>query len=292
MDDGFEHFFYASQDGLRLHARIYRPPREPDPVPVVCLPGLTRNARDFHGLALHLAHLAGRPRTVIAFDLRGRGESERDPDPARYTTPVEAGDVLEGLGQLGVNRAAFIGTSRGGLILHLIAAQRPDLFSCAVLNDVGPELGAAGLEHIKAYLTKPRTIRTFEDAVEVQRSAHGRQFPALEDGDWDRMTRALYRDEDGVPVADYDVAIANALAAVDTSVELPTLWAQFEAFRPIPLMTIRGENSELLTANTLQRMREAHPALETVEVRGQGHPPLLDTAGLPETISAFIDRHH
>jgi pimeloyl-ACP methyl ester carboxylesterase len=290
MVDPFEDFSYVSRDGLRLHARIYRPPR-PDPVPVVCLPGLTRNARDFHELALHLAGAAKRPRLVIAFDYRGRGDSQRDPDPSHYTTVVEAADVIEGLARIEIARAAFIGTSRGGLILHLIAAQRPDLLACIVLNDVGPELGAAGLEHIKAYLGRPGTVRTFAEAVDLQRAIHGSHFPALSDSDWERMTRALYRDENGVPVPDYDPAIAGAFAALDTSVPLPTLWEQFDAFRTIPILAIRGTNSLLLTADILQRMRGAHAGLETVEVPGQGHPPLLDIAGLPDTIAAFIDRN-
>jgi pimeloyl-ACP methyl ester carboxylesterase len=250
MDTGFQDFFYTSADGLRLHARIYGPAETVD-LSVVCLPGLTRNARDFHDLALKLSGKAARPRRVIAFDYRGRGGSQRDPDPAHYTVPIETADILEGLEQLGISRAVFIGTSRGGLILHVIAAQRPELIAGAVLNDVGPELGLGGLMQIRDYLSRPQaTLR-----------------------------------------ADCDPAIASAFTGLDLTQTLPALWEQFAAFGKTPLLVVRGENSQLLTEDILRRMQAAHPGLEAIVVPGQGHPPMLETGDLPDRIGDFIDSH-
>lgn len=291
MDDGFDDFFYPSTDGLRLHARIYGTDT-PDSLPIVCLPGLTRNARDFHDLALKLAGKAVRPRRAICFDYRGRGDSQHDPDPNNYTVATEAGDIREGLVRLGISRAAFIGTSRGGLILHLIAAATPDLIACAVLNDVGPELGLAGLAHIKDYLSRSWTgPNSLADAAAALRDIHGAAFPALQASDWRRMARAVYSDDGGTLVPDYDPAIARAFAGLDLSQPLPALWEQFAAFREIPLLVMRGANSQLLTPGIVGRMRAANPRMEAVEVPGQGHPPMLETGDLPDILGAFIDRH-
>lgn len=291
MDDGFEDFFYRSADGLRLHARIYGSDRTDD-VPVVCLPGLTRNARDFHDLALKLSGRPIRPRRVICFDYRGRGESQRDPDPAHYTVATEAADILAGLARLGITRAAFIGTSRGGLILHLIAAATPDIIACAVLNDVGPELGPGGLAQIKDYLSRPQaTLRSLEEAEKVLREIHGTAFPALRASDWRRMAYAVYRDDGGSLVPDCDPAIAKSFAGLDLTQPLPALWEQFAAFNRTRLLVVRGANSQLLTEDILRRMRAAHPDLEAIVVPGQGHPPMLETGDLPDAVGAFIDRH-
>jgi pimeloyl-ACP methyl ester carboxylesterase len=291
MDTGFQDFFYTSADGLRLHARIYGPAETVD-LSVVCLPGLTRNARDFHDLALKLSGKAARPRRVIAFDYRGRGGSQRDPDPAHYTVPIETADILEGLEQLGISRAVFIGTSRGGLILHVIAAQRPELIAGAVLNDVGPELGLGGLMQIRDYLSRPQaTLRSLDQAAELQRQIHGDAFPALQAPDWRRMAESVYSDEGGRLVADCDPAIATAFAGLDLTQTLPALWEQFAAFGKTPLLVVRGENSQLLTEDILRRMQAAHPGLEAIVVPGQGHPPMLETGDLPDRIGDFIDSH-
>ncbi len=143
-----------------MHARIYGETNSAH-WPVVCLPGLTRNARDFHELAHHLSARAVVPRKVVAFDYRGRGQSAYDPDITHYNVGVEAGDILAGLVALGIEGAAFIGTSRGGLIIHVIAAMRPEALKAVVLNDIGPVLEAGGLAHIRSYLDpspKPKPL--------------------------------------------------------------------------------------------------------------------------------------
>ncbi|MGZ2423499.1 pimeloyl-ACP methyl ester carboxylesterase [Rhizobium laguerreae] len=155
---GFQERFYTSSDGLRLYARDYRPDQAAAAgrLPVICLPGLTRNTRDFHPLALLLSRDTTMPRRVIALDSRGRGNSAWDENKANYNLAIEAGDVLAACAALGIERAIFIGTSRGGLILHLIAATRPDLLEAVILNDIGPVLEAEGLARIRDYLNGGR----------------------------------------------------------------------------------------------------------------------------------------
>ena len=286
---GFSDFFYGSPDGLRLHARVYGEDGRGH-WPVVCLPGLTRNARDFHELALYLLGRAGTPRRVVAFDYRGRGQSSYDPDVKNYAVGVEAGDILAGLAALGIAQAAFIGTSRGGLIIHVLGAIRPALLKAVVLNDIGPVVETAGLAHIQAYLARAPKPRTLAEAAHAQRAVHGEDFPALTDADWQRMAEAVYRQDNGRFTPDFDPKLAGTVTGIDLSNPLPTLWPQFEALAAVPMLAIRGANSRLLSAETLEEMRSRHPDIETITVAGQGHAPFLETGSLPGDIAGFIDR--
>lgn len=285
--EGFSDFFYSASDGLELHARLYGGAVD-GRMPVVCLPGLTRNARDFHELALRLAHGTETPRQVVAFDYRGRGQSAYDRDWNNYNVIVEAGDIVDGLTVLGIDKAAFIGTSRGGLIIHMLAAMRPALLGAAVLNDIGPVVEAVGLAQIRSYLDRAPRPKDFAHAVAIQKAIHSEAFPALEDTDWERFVRAIYRDEGGKPVADFDPKLMKSVLGMDLAKPQPALWPQFEGLGAIPVLAIRGENSKLLSAQTLQDMGRRHPRFESIVVSGQGHAPLLETGELPERIANFL----
>jgi len=285
----FTEFSYLSQDGLRLAARIYGE-ASTDTMPVVCLPGLTRNARDFHELALYLAYEAAQRRKVVVFDYRGRGRSQYDPNWQNYNVVVEAGDVTTGLAELGIERAAFIGTSRGGLIVFVLAMAKPALLGAVVLNDIGPVIEGAGLAQIRGYLTRRPKLATFADAIAFQKQVNGSGFSGLSDSDIERYVRAFYREEAGGLVADFDPALVNTLDGLDFDAPMPTLWPQFEKLADIPLLTIRGANSSLLSGETLAGMQRQVPAMQIITVSGQAHAPLLETAGLPQEIAAFLDR--
>jgi pimeloyl-ACP methyl ester carboxylesterase len=287
--EGFSDFFYSAADGLRLYARIYGEANTGH-WPVVCLPGLTRNCRDFHDLALHLSRQAETPRKVVAFDYRGRGQSAYDPDVSHYNVGTEAGDILAGLAALNIDEAAFIGTSRGGLIIHVLGALRPDVLKAIVFNDIGPVIEPAGLAHIQSYLERAPKPKTFAEAVDAQRGVHGQDFSALTDADWARMVRALNRETDQGLLPDFDPKLVDAVAGLDLTQPLPALWPQFDALGAVPLLTIRGANSRLLSTDTLQQMREHHSMMETITVEGQGHAPFLETGSLPNDIAAFLDR--
>ncbi|TPK33281.1 alpha/beta hydrolase [Mesorhizobium sp. B2-5-4] len=285
----FSDFFYAAPDGLRLHARVYGEANSAH-WPVVCLPGLTRNARDFHELALHLSTRSALARKVVAFDYRGRGQSAYDPDVSHYNVGIEAGDVLAGLAALGIEQAAFIGTSRGGLIIHVLGAMQPAALKAIVLNDIGPVIEPAGLAHIQSYLERAPKPKTLAEAMAAQRSVHGQDFPALTEGDWTRMVGALYRETDQGLLPDFDPALIDTLAGVDVTKPLPDLWPRFDALVTVPLLAIRGGNSKLLSDATLEEMKKRHPGMEAITADGQGHAPFLETGILPEEIASFLDR--
>lgn len=286
-DSGFSDFFYPAADGLSLHARIYGS-ADLAGWPVVCLPGLTRNCRDFHELALALSQQGLFPRRVVAFDYRGRGQSAYDAETKNYNVVTEANDVLAGLDALGIASAAFIGTSRGGLIVHVLGSLRPTALSAIVLNDIGPVIEAAGLAHIRDYLGKNPVPKSFAETVAALRKVHGPAFPDLAGDDWERMARALYREEAGGWVPDFDPKLVETLDGIDFSQPLPTLWPQFDELATVPMLTIRGANSRLLSTKTLAEMAARHPGIQTITVNDQGHAPLLETGGLPHAIAHFI----
>ena len=146
----------------------------------------------------------------------------------------------------------------------------------------------AGLAQIRSYLERAPKPRSMGDAIAIQRTANGQAFPALSDADWERLVRTIYREEKGGVVADFDPALLNTLKGIDLSKPLPTMWPQFMGLAKVPVLAIRGENSRLLSAETLREMAARHPKMEAVTVKGQGHAPLLETAGLPDRIAAFL----
>ncbi len=286
----FEEKYFLAEDSLRLHARVYSA-SAPSRGTVVCLPGLTRNCRDFHALAIHLSSQAGGSFRVVCFDYRGRGLSAYDPDYSHYNVITEAGDVLAGLAALGIDRAHFIGTSRGGIIIHLLGAMRPSAMKSIVLNDIGSVVEGVGLMQIKGYLERAPKPGGWADAAKVQQAIHGREFPALSDDDWGIHARAIYREDmKGKVVADFDPALIKTLSAIDPSNPLPPLWQQFAGLARMPLLSIRGENSRLLSAATVEEMARQHPDMQRITVTGQGHAPMLWSAGLPEKIADFLGR--
>lgn len=281
--------FFKAQDGLKLHARIYTPPTGQDHrLPLVCLPGLSRNARDFHHLALLVSRHPTRPRSVIALDYRGRGLSAHDENTANYTVAVESRDVVTVLEALDIKRAVFAGTSRGGLILHVLAAVRLDLIAGAILNDIGPEIEPAGLAEIRDYLSKRPAPASFGEAAEALSRIHGATFPALSTSQWQDMAEAIYVERDGRIFADHDPALAAQLRDIDFSRPLPTLWRQFDLLATGPLLVVRGEHSRLFSESTFARMA-GKVSTRTITARGQGHAPLLHHKDIYPAIAAFLE---
>lgn len=281
--------YISSPDGLKLYVRIHHPQMRPAGahLPIVCLPGLSRNGRDFRQLAHFLEEDPTADRRIVCLDYRGRGRSDWDPDPSRYTVPVEAGDVLAVCAALDIDRAIFIGTSRGGLILHILAAIKPDLIAGSVLNDIGPVIESAGLADIRTYLTASRVPESWDEAALMLKETHGESFPALNAEDWMDMALAIYREVDGRIVADFDPALLDPLRDLNLDEPLPDLWPQFELLAKAPVLAIRGARSKLLSAETLREMRRRSDQVETLTVEGQGHAPLLHLSGLGEEITRF-----
>jgi pimeloyl-ACP methyl ester carboxylesterase len=277
--------FVSAPDGLRLHTRCYGP-RSASALPVVCLPGLARTEADFEPLARALSGDPARPRRVIALDYRGRGQSEYDKDAANYNFQVELADVLAVIAALDAAHAIFVATSRGGILAMLLAALRPAAIAGCILNDIGPVIEPKGLIRIKGYVGKLPQPRSYEEAAEILRRLFSAQFPKLGPEAWLASARRTFREEGGRLVPTYDVNLAKTLEGVEFDKPLPPLWPQFEALASAPLMVIRGANSDILSAETVEAMRTRRPGLETLEVPDQGHAPLLAE---PETIAPITN---
>jgi len=267
--------FYTSFDGLRLRVRHYGQPN-PDTRPAVCLAGLTRNSSDFHRLASHLANDRRAPREVYALDYRGRGRSERDPNWRNYSPFIELLDTLDFMATANLHDAAIIGTSRGGIIAMLMAVVRPGMIGAAVLNDIGPEIGTAGLARIMGYAGKIPVPSDWNEAVELVRQINERFFTDMSPEDWQALAHQSFNETgDGKPAPSYDRNIAKSLSQIDISKRIPDMWAYFDALNDVPLMVLRGENTDLLPATTFEEMKRRHPQAQALTIPSQGHPVLF-----------------
>jgi pimeloyl-ACP methyl ester carboxylesterase len=286
MSNPVSHFITA-QDGLKLHVRAYGSSAT-SALPVVCLPGLTRTGADFDTLASALADDAERPRYVLALDYRGRGLSDYDSNPDNYSLPVELADVLSVLTALEIGKAVFVGTSRGGLLTLLLGRARPTALAGVVLNDIGPVLEPPGLARIKSYVGRLPQLNSFGEAAESLRQLFSPQFPALSADDWRELAQRMFRDQGGRIIPDYDPKLAHALRDVDIERPLPALWEQFDSLADVPLLIIRGANSDLLSAATVDAMQARRTQSEVLVVPDQGHAPLLTDEETISRIGAFI----
>jgi pimeloyl-ACP methyl ester carboxylesterase len=271
-------YWFDSPDGLRLFSRVYAAPSAGAPV-VLCLHGLMRNSRDFEDLA---PHLAARYRVIVP-DVRGRGLSARDPNFNNYQIPVYLTDLLSLLTGLGIERVSIIGTSMGGLMAMVLAVMQPRLTARIVLNDVGPEIDPVGLERIRSYAGNSPPVRSWPEAVASVRGVYGAAWPGLSDERWERIARLSYRENaQGIPEADADPLIAEPLK--DTAAAAPNLWPLWGMLARVPILAIRGAQSDILSAATLARMQREKRDLKALTVANRGHAPMLDE---PECVAAI-----
>ncbi|MGO8955092.1 MAG: alpha/beta fold hydrolase [Rhodomicrobium sp.] len=282
-----EDIFYRSHDDLLLYARRYGSDDLPGR-PLLCLPGLTRNGRDFRDLAVALAAHPASPRTVYCLDYRGRGHSEWDKDWRNYSAYVELLDVVSFLTGHGLSDVGIVGTSRGGIIAMLLAVMWPAAIGCLVLNDIGPVIETSGLARIMGYAGKIPVPRDWDEAVEIVREMNRRQFTMLDNSGWKVLTRQMFNEENGKPAAAYDPKVGKALSEVDISKPVPAMWEHFESLLKTPLMVLRGENSDILSAATVQEMQARHPTMTPVLVRNEGHAPLLLDRFTQRLIAVFL----
>ena len=274
----FEDRHWTSEDGLRLHYRDY--PGPADKPPLICLPGLTRNARDYEDVA---AKLAGN-RRVLCVDFRGRGDSDYAKDPASYVPPIYARDHAALLDQAGIDRFVALGTSLGGLVTMLFAASQPDRVAGAILVDVGPEVSAEGIARIRSYVGQGRSFETWMHAARALQELQAGAYPDYAAADWLRLAkRTMTLGSNGRIVFDYDMKIAEPFANGDNAVP-PDLWPCWNALAGRPLLVLRGEQSDILTPETVARMLDEAPGAELVTVPRVGHAPTLDE---PEAVAAI-----
>lgn len=281
--DWLDHYWWSS-DGVRLHARIYAGPAGAEAAPpILCMPGLARNARDFEALAPHVAQY----RKTIVIEFRGRGESAFAKDPMTYVPLTYVQDVVVLLGELGIDRFAVIGTSLGGLVAMLMAATLPGRLVGAVLNDVGPELQTAGLARIRDYIGAGGSQPTWMHAARALSDLNRAIYPSYEIEDWLRLTKRTHRlTAEGRIVTDYDKQIAAPLRASDGG-EVVDLWPVYRALGDIPLLILRGQLSDILARSAAEKMVADLPRARLVEVPGVGHAPTMDEAEALAAIDAW-----
>jgi pimeloyl-ACP methyl ester carboxylesterase len=274
--------FWPSRDGLKLHYRDY-PGREDRP-PVICLPGLTRNARDFSGLA---ERIAGQWR-VLCVELRGRGDSDYAKDPSTYDLRQYIEDLRELLDEQAISQFVAVGTSLGGLMTMVLATVEPDRIAGALLNDIGPVLEREGLDAIRERVGQGRSFPTWMHAARALEEAHAAAFPDYTVTDWLAMAKRLMTltSSTGRIVFDYDMNIAEPFVAVDPEALPPDLWPGIDALAGRPVALLRGELSTLLSEATFEKMARRLPQADAVTVPRAGHAPTLDE---PEAVSA-LDR--
>ncbi len=279
---GYTDYWYQSDNDLRLYARDYAHPTPR--ATVLCMHGLSRNSADF----AELSEALQQDFRVIAVDQRGRGRSAYDPDPANYSPLVYVRDMFTLLDSLAIPRAIVIGTSMGGIMSLIMAAQQPARFAAVVLNDIGPVIDPVGLDRIRRYVGKVPPVASWAAAIAQVRDLNAPIFPDWQAADWERFTRKLYReDAQGVPQLAYDPAIAISIQA---SAETPPidLWPAFAALAKIPTLVIRGATSDILAAACVAEMQQRKPDLVTIEVPNRGHAPMLDEAVARAAVLQFL----
>ncbi len=271
--------YWWSNDGLRLHYRDYAGCDDTRPV-ILCLPGLTRNARDFHTLA---ARLAGDWRVIIV-DFRGRGESAYAKDPMTYVPLVYVQDVEGLLSELKIERLVAVGTSLGGVVTMLLAATGHERLLGAVLNDVGPVFEARGIERVRGHVGKAGAWPTWVHAARALADSHGEIYPDYGLSDWIGFAKRLYRlTPAGRIVADYDSNIAAPFRLPGGELGID-LWPAFDSLATVTTLVLRGERSDVLSVETAEAMAARARALRCVTVPGIGHAPTLDE---PEAVAAI-----
>jgi pimeloyl-ACP methyl ester carboxylesterase len=276
--------YWWSRDGLRLHYRDYAGPE--DRPPVICFPGLTRNARDYEALA---ERLAGEWR-VLCVEFRGRGESAYAKDAMTYVPLTYFQDVEALLETLGITRFVAVGTSLGGIVTMLLAAAERDKLAGVVLNDVGPELDPAGLARIRGYVGKAVWYPTWIHAARAIAENNADVYPGYGIEDWLGMAKRLFRvNSSGRIVLDYDMKIAEPFR-VPGADSGPDMWPTLDAMAGRPLLIVRGERSDILSAATADKMLARVPGAELVTVAGVGHAPSLDEPEAVVGIERMLSR--
>jgi pimeloyl-ACP methyl ester carboxylesterase len=276
--------FWSGQDGLRLYARVYESKKSAAET-VLCLHGLTRNSRDFEDLAPHL----NRRYRVIVPDMRGRGRSLHDPEPQNYQPAIYVQDILALLDAVDAPRVAVIGTSMGGMLAMMMGVGYRDRIAGLVLNDMGPEVDPVGLDRIKGYAGRMPAPKNWNEAAAQTKTMFGDAWPDLSEDRWLTLTRRAYReDAAGYPKIEADPKIGEILRSAPPATA--NLWPFWNALRGIPMLAIRGENSDILSAATFAQMKALNPELEQLEVANRGHAPLLDEAECIGAIDGFLAR--
>lgn len=274
--------FFESHDGLKLYYRDFG--ADKPGTPIICLPGLTRNSRDFEDLAHYLSDR----RRVITCDFRGRGYSEYDEHWENYHPLTYVQDTWTLLDLLGIDKIIVVGTSLGGLCAMVMATTQGDRVAGVVMNDIGPEINPAGIERVKEYTGRVPPVSSWDEAAEQSKEIYGEWLPGLSDEDWNRMAWRAYREnEKGIPHLDMDPNIGEAVRKVGAQKGDP--WALFDSLRDKPVTLLWGVMSDILTQDIIEKMTARKPDLNVVAVPNRGHVPLLNEPECLAALDAFLE---
>jgi pimeloyl-ACP methyl ester carboxylesterase len=269
---------FTASDGANIYFED-RDAIQPGPqIPLLCLSGLARNARDFDFVARHLPNIR-----MIRMDYRGRGQSDWTGADS-YTIPREAADVTELLDHLGLTKGAILGTSRGGLLALFLAATAKERLGGVAFNDMGPVVETGGLDAIMTYLGKKPGYADFDAAAQARMGAMA-GFANVPLERWrQEVTHTHVETDQGLDI-NYDPALRDAVAAARAA-PAPDLWPLFDLLADLPVAVIRGANSDILSLGTVEKMAQRHPGLITAEVPDRGHVPFLDE---PQALQALTE---
>jgi pimeloyl-ACP methyl ester carboxylesterase len=283
---GYAPVHFQTDDGLRLFARDYSPSLIAL-TPLLCLPGLTRNSKDFETTVPWLTQT----RRVIAPDFRGRGLSQNAIDPASYRPDIELLDTIALLDSLKIDRVAVVGTSRGGIVGMLMAAFFHDRLAGLFLNDVGPELDSAGLLRIRSYLGVQSEFPSWEIAIANLKS-NNRGFDSLSADEWRAFAQRVFKPVNGLPRIDYDPALLHTFPSVEdiTTGRVANLWEVYGKIGDMPVSVLRGEHSDLLSATTVAVMQQQNAGLDATTIPQRGHAPFLDEAPAKDALVRWLAR--
>ena len=284
MTPTYEEKFYRSDDGLSLYYRDYSSRKSSRAL--LCLPGLTRNSKDFADIAPHFVKWGYR---VLSPDLRGRGQSGYDSDPENYNPAAYIKDIQALLKAEGLSKVVVIGTSLGGVIAMVMAKACPELLAGVVLNDVGPEADPRGIAHIGISLGKPRAFKTWAEAARAVQTYGAAAYPGFMQEDWLHAAEAVYKeDTQGRIVVDYDPALMAPFMKANKVDPPPDLWRFFEALAIIPTLAVRGALSNLLSESTFEAMKARKNDLQTTVIPNRGHIPLLTEPASLAALEPFL----
>lgn len=286
MQTNFTDRYFWTGDNVRLHYRDYPGGNQGQPV-LLCLPGITRNARDFEALAAHFA-----PRfRVLAASFRGRGESGYPRDPLTYVPLTYLQDMGLLMDDAGVEKVVIIGTSLGGLIGLLLDVTQHHRIAGLVLNDIGPDMEEAGLARVRALLGRGGNWPSWLAAARDIARRQAEIYPDWPLEKWLIHAKRLCRvSREGRIVWDYDPEIAAPFSLPNNSSNAGALdlWLTLESYRDRPLLSLRGELSDILSAASQARMAERMPNLTAVTVPRVGHAPTLEEPVAMEALERYL----
>lgn len=284
----WQDIYFTGYDGVRLYGRHY--PGDRSKRPLVCLGDITQNGRSFEPLANAISseRLGNRP--VYTLDYRGRGFSEADPNWNNYTPLIEMSDLINFLSLRRIHQPTILASGWGGIIAMTLATMHSSMLGPVILNDTGPKLETNGLIRVHAFIGRLPLPTSWRKASELLKDLYGNSFTDLTDDDWRRIAHQYYNEKDGRPAPGYDPNLQKSLMMLDVTKGAPIMWEQFMAMSHVPILGIRGENSDVLSKETFEEMFYRHPNLQMFTVANEGHPPLLDDDLSIERIRLFLER--